>query len=103
MTSLVGTSNVRGYRRSALLRGAASALDLRGQTLAQYRIVQTPEEEDGEAIRDDWRQVGADLQEAMDTFVCPVCGRRQEDATDMAEAAADHVDQSKAHAAARRR
>jgi hypothetical protein len=62
MTRLLGTFTVDGLMKSAALRGAASALDLRGDTRQQYRFYATPAEADLEAIRDDWRAVGAQFR-----------------------------------------
>jgi hypothetical protein len=67
MTRLLRTRNVapgRGRKR-AFLRGAASVMDLRGNTTRQYRLAQTGEQADADALADDWRTVGDDLRRAM--------------------------------------
>lgn len=65
MTHLLQTYSVSALRRRALLRGAASAFDLRGNTMRQVRVGGTPEEYDARAIARDWRVVGEDLRAAM--------------------------------------
>ena len=66
MTALLGSFTVRSLRRHALMRGAASALDLRGDTRHQYHFSPSPTQADFEAIRDDWEQVGQDMAAALD-------------------------------------
>lgn len=65
MTTLLGTFTVNGLRRSATLRGAASAMDLRGDTKRQYLFYRTPAQADLEAIRNDWRALGDQFRETM--------------------------------------
>lgn len=66
---LLRTYSVRSLRRSAYLRGAASAFDLRGNTLRQYRIAADPALVDYEAVAGDWKAVGDDLRGAMRSHV----------------------------------
>lgn len=66
MTELLGTFSVRLLRRRAFARGAASALDLRGDTRHQYRFAHSPAQADLSAIRNDWEQVGEDMAAALD-------------------------------------
>lgn len=65
MTTLLGTFTVNGLRRSATLRGAASAMDLRGDTRRQYLFYRTDAEADLEAIRNDWRAMGDQFRETI--------------------------------------
>lgn len=67
MTELLGSFSVRGLRRRALLRGAASALDLRGDTRHQYVFARNGAEADIRALRDDWLAVGDDMSEALES------------------------------------
>jgi hypothetical protein len=62
MTRLLCSFDVGWLRSRALLRGAASVLDLRGDTRRQYRWPVS----DADAPRDDWAQVTADLRSALD-------------------------------------
>ena len=70
MTELVGTFSVESLSRRAYLRGAASAVDLRGNTRRQYRFAKSPEQADASAVMDDWDAVGADLAGAMSEHAC---------------------------------
>lgn len=65
MTRLVGSFTVQGLHKRALLEGAASAFDLRGDTRRQYSLAPTPEMADLEAICDDWEALGHDFEAAM--------------------------------------
>lgn len=65
MTRLLGTASVGDYVRQSWLRGAASAFDLRGNTLREYRTYSSPQAADADAIRDDWQRVGEDLGRAV--------------------------------------
>lgn len=63
MTRLLNTFNVRHRRgRDDYLRGAAAAMDLRGNTTRQYRLAATPAEADARAVANDWQTVGDDLR-----------------------------------------
>lgn len=66
MTELLGSFSLRSLRRQAFARGAASALDLRGDTRHQYRFAQTSDQADLCAIRNDWEQVGGDMAAALE-------------------------------------
>jgi hypothetical protein len=66
MTTLLGTFRVSALGRRALLRGAAGAFDLRGNTRRQYVLGSDPEIADARAIGDDWAAVGGDLRVALD-------------------------------------
>lgn len=66
MTALLGSFTVRSLRRRSWLRGAASAVDLRGDTRHQYHLMRTGEQADIAAIRNDWQTVGQDLAAALD-------------------------------------
>lgn len=66
MTALLGSFTVRSLRRSAYLRGFASAIDLRGDSRHQYRFAASPERADFDALRNDWENVGQDLAAALD-------------------------------------
>lgn len=68
MTQLLQTYSVRGLRRRAYLRGAASAFDLRGSTMRQLKVHGTPEEYDARAVARDWATVGEDLRAAMASY-----------------------------------
>lgn len=68
MTTLLRTYSVAGLRRHALLRGAASAFDLRGNNKRTFRLGGSAEQVDAEAVRSDWLAVGADLRSAMDRY-----------------------------------
>ena len=65
MTTLLGSITVSGLRRTAALRGAASALDLRGDTRRQYEFYSSPEDADLDAIRNDWRALGDNFRSAV--------------------------------------
>jgi hypothetical protein len=66
MTELLGSFTIRSLRRHAYAHGAASAMDLRGNTRHQYRYSQTTAEADLAAISNDWQVVGEDLAAALD-------------------------------------
>ena len=68
MTRLLRTWSVDRLRRRALWHGAASAFDLRGNTMRLYRLGSDPSRVDNEAIRADFEAVGADLRAAMDGY-----------------------------------
>lgn len=68
-TWLLGSFDVSWLRRTALLRGVSSVMDIRGDTRRQYRWYATPEDEDADTIAEDWAQVGRDLHEAI-YYVC---------------------------------
>lgn len=68
VTQLLQTYSVRALHRRAFLRGAASAFDLRGNTMRQLRVHGTPEEYDARAVARDWQVVGEDLRAAMTTY-----------------------------------
>lgn len=53
------------FARSSFLTGMASVLDL-GGTLVEFNTSQLPEVADARALRADWRQVGEDIQRAID-------------------------------------
>lgn len=67
MTELLGSFSVRRLRKLALVHGAASALDLRGDTRHQYRFARNGAEADIRALRDDWVNVGEDMAEALES------------------------------------
>lgn len=66
MSELLGSFTVRSLQRRALLRGAASAFDLTGNTRRQYRFARTGSEADIRALRADFRAIGDDMREALD-------------------------------------
>ena len=68
MTTLLGTFGVGEIARRAGLRGAASAMDLRGNTLRQYRMYRHGPQADTDALRNDWRALSAYLAEAARKF-----------------------------------
>jgi len=67
VTRIVDTFGISDLSRRALLRGGASAFDLRGNTAGQYRLHATGEAADAAAIRNDWATVGADLKAAAES------------------------------------
>jgi hypothetical protein len=71
VTRLLQTYSVRALHRRAFLRGAASAFDLRGNTMRQLRVHGTPEEYDAQAVARDWQVVGNDLRSAMSSYEGP--------------------------------
>ncbi len=64
VTRILGTITVAGLDSSATLRGAASAFNLRGNTVNEYRHYTDAVDTDMAAIAGDWQQVGADLESA---------------------------------------
>jgi hypothetical protein len=66
MTQLLGSFGVAALSRRAFWRGAASAFDLSGNTMRQYRFVASETVADQQAIRSDWEAVGADMRTALD-------------------------------------
>lgn len=69
MSRIVGSYSIERLARRALVDGAASALDLRGNTRRQYRWALSEQAADDEAIGDDWTMVGQDLRRACETVV----------------------------------
>ena len=69
MTWLVGSFSVDRLARRALLEGAASALDVRGDTQRQYRFSESVDAADCRALADDWLTVGQDFSSAMQSRV----------------------------------
>lgn len=69
MTRLLRTLTVGVHptRGRDFLRGAASIMDLRGNTLRQYRLASTASEANADAIAEDWRVIGGDMRSAIDT------------------------------------
>lgn len=65
MSELLGTFSIGSLRQSALLRGAASAFDLTGNTRRQYDFSPTPAEADLKALRADWEATGDDMRAAL--------------------------------------
>ena len=65
MTTLLRTYTIRRLGARSLLRGAASAFDLRGQTSRQYVLGSDAGVVAADAIRADFEAVGADLRAAM--------------------------------------
>jgi hypothetical protein len=68
MTTLLGSFRVADLRRGSFLRGFASALDLRGNSLRQYRFRQHASDVDRAAIQSDWEAVGNDLRAALGEY-----------------------------------
>ena len=62
MTEILGTASVSDYHRTALLRGAASAFDLRGNTLRQYRLFGSSTGADRYAMSGDMKVVLDDVE-----------------------------------------
>jgi hypothetical protein len=69
VTRLLGSFDVEWLQRGALLRGAASVMNLRGDTRRHYRWYPSPDNDDAAALAEDWAQVGRDLREAI-YYVC---------------------------------
>lgn len=65
MSELLSSFSVGQLHRRALIRGAASAFDLTGNTRRQYRFARSGAEADVRALRSDWEAVGADMREAL--------------------------------------
>jgi hypothetical protein len=55
------------FARPSFLKGIARIFDVRGE-LDQYNTSPSDELADCRALRSDWRAVGDDLQEAMNSF-----------------------------------
>lgn len=65
MTVLLGTWDVDAYARTARLRGAASAFNLRGDTRWEYSPGASATQADLDALAGDWAAVGNDLALVM--------------------------------------
>lgn len=55
------------FARPSVLEGVARLIDV-GGTLNEYNTSSTPGQSDARALRSDWLAVGADLEQAIETF-----------------------------------
>lgn len=67
--------------RSALLRGAASTLEIWPDSGRRYWRILTPERTDAEALASDWYAIGSDLRSAMDRIRREQADRSKSDET----------------------
>ena len=64
VTEIAGTGTIGDFKHGALLRGAASAFDLRGNTQRLYRSAPSPRIADRRALLNDMRVVREDARAA---------------------------------------
>lgn len=68
MTIMFHSRPVSHSHTADYVRGASSILNIRGRTLREYDMSETPEQSDAKALQDDWAAVGRDLTDAIEIY-----------------------------------